>query len=339
MPRLSSSLFLLFILLSPLVQAQQPPPPSPSPSPSPGVAGTQKSQTPEPPKKEDEFGEGEVLRISANLVSVPVTVINRQGQYVVDLRQNDFHVFEDGAEQTIAHFSNVDRPFSVALVIDTSDSTAPFLDKIKGAAKAFVEQLRPSDSVRPIYFHGEIKPLTTVGSVDRSVLSAAIDKMESGPWRMGTRLYDAVDFAFVALKPELTRKAVILFTDGENTWGQATSKSTLKEAEESDVIVYTVQYGGFSSSTPGQQTRRKDMPPDKYLQQLAEKTGGRYFKAGDINAIKQSFAGVAEELRRQYLIGYYPSEAAKVGEERKIRVTVNRKKVAVKARASYTYGR
>jgi len=315
---------LLVLMLAALVEAQQPPP-SPSPSPSPGVAGTKQSQTPEPTKTEEEFGEGEVLRISANLVSVPVTVINRQGQYVVDLRQNDFRIFEDGAEQTIAHFSNVDRPFSVALVIDTSDSTAPFLDKIKGAAKAFVEQLRPSDSVRPIYFHGEIKPLTTVVTNDRDVLSAAIDQIQSGSWRMGTRLYDAVDFALNALKPETTRKTVILFTDGENTWGKATMKSTLKEAEESDVIVYTVQYG--------------DMPPDKYLQELADKTGGRYFKASDINAIRQSFAGVAEELRRQYLIGYYPAKPADVGEERKIKVTVNRKKVAVKARASYTYGR
>lgn len=311
---------LLLILLTPLIQAQQP-----APSPSPGPAGTKNGQSPETTQKDEEVGEGEVLRITANLVSVPVTVINRQGQYVVDLRQSDFRIYEDGKEQAIAHFSNVDRPFSVALVIDTSDSTAPFLDRIKGAAKAFVEQLRPSDTVRPVYFHGEIRALTTVGTNDRRVLSAAIDQIQSGSWRMGTRLYDAVDFAFNALKPETTRKTVILFTDGENTWGKATMKSTLEEAEESDVIVYTVQYG--------------DMPPDKYLQQLAEKTGGRYFKAGDINAIRQSFAGVAEELRRQYLIGYYPMAPAKVGEIRKIKVKVNRPRVAVKARASYTYGR
>jgi Ca-activated chloride channel family protein len=313
------SSFVLVMLLAVMVPAQLP---TSTPS---GTSGTKNGQSPETTQKDEEVGEGEVLRISANLVSVPVTVFNRQGQYVVDLSQNDFRVYEDGTEQTIAHFSNVDRPFSVALLIDTSDSTAPFLDKIKGAVKAFVEQLRPSDTVRPVYFHGEIKALTTVGTSDRRVLSAAIDQIQSGPWRMGTRLYDAVDFSFRALKPESTRKAVILFTDGENTWGKATMKSTLKEAEESDVIVYTVQYG--------------DMPPDKYLQQLAEKTGGRYFKAGDINAIRQSFAGVAEELRRQYLIGYYPTKPANVGEERKIKVTVNRKKVAVKARGSYTYGR
>jgi hypothetical protein len=80
---------------------------------------------------------------------------------------------------------------------------------------------------------------------------------------MGTRLYDAVDFSLRISKPESARKAVILLTDGENTWGKATMKSTLREAEESDVIIYSLQYG--------------DLPPDKYLQQLADKTGGHYF--------------------------------------------------------------
>ena len=308
---------LLLLALCALVQAQPPA------SPLSRVAGTRDGQSPVTVQKEEEVGSGDVLRINANLVSVPVTVINRQGQYVVDLHQSDFRIYEDGKEQTIAHFSNVDRPFSVALLIDTSGSTAPFLDQIKGAAKAFVEQLRPSDTLRPIYFHGEIVSLTKVGMNDRGLLNAAIDQMEPGPVLMGTRLYDAVDFALGVLKPESARKAIILFTDGENTWGKATMKSTLKEAEESDIIVYTLQYG--------------DLPPDKYLQQLADKTGGRYFKAGDTNAIRASFAGVAEELRRQYLIGYYPKEPAQRGQQRKIKVKVNRERVAVRARRSHTY--
>jgi len=311
--------FLLLLTLTALVHAQR------SPSPLPGAAGTTGSQPPVTSQKDEEIGSGEVLRIDANLVSVPITVMNRRGQYVVDLRQSDFRIYEDGVEQTIAHFSNVDHPFSVALLIDTSGSTAPFLDQIKGAAKAFVEQLRPSDTVRPIYFHGEIKPLTRAGTNDPGVLKTAIDKIEPGPILMGTRLYDAVDFTLQALKPEPGRKAVILFTDGENTWGKATMKSTLQEADESDVIIYALQYG--------------DMPPDKYLQQLADKTGGRYFKAGDVNAIRQSFAGVAEELRRQYMVGYYPKEPSQPAQERKIKVKVNRKGVAVRARRSYTYGR
>jgi Ca-activated chloride channel family protein len=279
----------------------------------------------------EEVGEGEVLRISANLVSVPVSVINRQGRYVVDLRQQDFRVFEEGKEQTIVHFSNVDQPFSVVLLIDTSGSTAPFLDQIKGAAKAFVEQLRPSDTVRPVYFHGEIKPLTADGINDPKLFDLAIDRIEPGPVNMGTRLYDAVAFGLSALRPVATRRAVILITDGENTWGKATMKSTLRDAEESDVVVYTVQYGDL------QPLKHQDSP-QVYLQQLAEKTGGRYFKGGDMNGIRQSFVEVANELRRQYVLGYEPSELERTG-VRRIRVKVNRKHVAVRARSSYTYTR
>lgn len=312
---------LLLLALTGGAQAQS----TPTPSPSPGASGRQV------PVQNEELGEGEVLRISANLVSVPVTVVNRQGQYVVDLRQQDFHVFEDNKEQTIVHFSNVDQPFSVILLIDTSGSTAPFLDQIKGAAKALVDQLRPADTVRPVYFHGEIKSLTAEGLSDRKLFDAAIDRIESGPPNMGTRLYDAVAFGLGALKPVATRRAVILLSDGENTWGKATMKGTLREAEESGVVVYTVQFGDL-------QPLRHQASPQIYLQQLAERTGGRYFKGGDMNAIKQSFVEVAKELRRQYVLGYEPNEPERIG-LRRIRVKVNRKQVAVRARSSYTYTR
>jgi Ca-activated chloride channel family protein len=304
-----SGALLLVLTTTGVVAAQSSLSLSPSPSPA--------------PQQVEEVGAGDVVRISANLVSVPVSVTNRQGRSVVDLQRRDFRVFEDGKEQTIVHFSNVDQPFSVVLLIDTSGSTAPFLDQIKGAAKAFVEQLRPDDTIRPVYFHGEIKPLTAAGINDAKLFSAAIDKIEAGPINMGTRLYDAVDFGLTAVRSVSTRKAVILITDGENTWGKSTSKGTLREAEESDTIVYTLQYG--------------DLAPQKYLQDLADKTGGRYFRGGDTNSIRQSFVEVAEELRRQYVLGYEPNQPERTG-LRKIKVKVNRKNVAVRARGSYTYG-
>lgn len=319
--------FLLVLCISVLAQAQG----TTTPSPTPPVSGVNVPQSPASVQSGEEVGAGEVLRISANLVSVPVSVMNRQGQYVVDLHQQDFRVFEDGKEQSIVHFSNVDQSFSVVLLIDTSGSTAPFIEQIKAAAKAFVDQLRPTDTVRPVYFHGEIKPLTAAGINDPKLFDAAIDRIQPGPVNMGTRLYDAVAFGLGALQPVATRRAVILITDGENTWGKATMKGTLREAEESEVVVYTVQYGDL-------QPLRHQESPQIYLQQLAEKTGGRYFKGGDMNAIKQSFVEVAKELRRQYVLGYEPNEPERVG-LRKIRVKVNRKHVAVRARSSYTYTR
>jgi Ca-activated chloride channel family protein len=316
--KLFSHFVMTLLALGALAQAQQSAPASPGTT-------TKVDQSPVTKQQDEEVGNGDVLRITANLVSVPVTVINRQGQYVAGLQQNDFRVYEDGVEQTIAHFSDVDRPFSVVLLMDTSGSTSTFLDQIKRAAKAFVEQLRPLDTVRPVYFHGEIKSLTNVGSGDPKLLDTVIDQLQPGPEMMGTRLYDAVDFSFQLLKPEPKRKAIVLFTDGENTWGKATLKGTLREAEESDIVIYTLQYG--------------DLPYQSYLQQLADKTGGRYFKATDADSMKQSLAAVAEELRRQYTIGYYPKERTQKRLERKIKVKVGRERVAVRARRSYTYDR
>ena len=305
---------LLLIALSVAISAQ----PTPSPTPK----EIKKEQSAVAAEPVEEVGEGDVIRVNANLVSVPVIVMNRDGHYVVDLTRNDFRIFEDGEEQTITHFSNVDNPFTVALLIDTSGSTAPFLDSIKAVAKTFVGQLLPIDKVMPVYFHGEVKSLSGPRANDSQVLTSAIDRMQPGPINMGTRLYDAVDFGMSALRRESGRKAIILLTDGDNTWGKATMKGTLRDADESDAIIYAVQYG--------------DGPPQKYLQQLAHKTGGRYFKAGDIDLIKQSFAGVAEELRRQYRIGYYAKEPARTGQKRRIAVKVNRKNLAVRARDFYS---
>jgi Ca-activated chloride channel homolog len=309
------SIFLL-VLVTALAQAQQ------APRPLPPATSSERPSSVTVQSKE-EVGEGEVVRITASLVSVPVSVIDRQGTYVVDLQQEDFRIYEDGVEQLITHFSNIDQRFSAVLLMDTSGSTASFLGEMKGSAKSFVKQLRPVDRVQPVYFHGEIKPLTAQSISDPNLLRTAIDQMSPGPSDLGTRLYDAVYFALSVLEPVPGRKAVILFTDGENTWSKATMKSTLRQAEESDTIIYTLQYG--------------NPPAQKYLQQLAEKTGGRYFMAPDVNTISKSFAEVAEELRRQYVLGYHPNELAKKGEERKIRVKVRRERVAVRARRSYTY--
>jgi Ca-activated chloride channel family protein len=297
----------LVLILTAAVHAQQP------------ASGGSQNVPSQVTKGSQEVSQGDVLRINTNLVAIPLSVVDRQGHPILDLRQKDFHVFEDGIEQNIVHFSSVENPFSVVLLIDTSGSTAPFLQQIKQAAKAYVEQLRSADVVQPVYFHGEIKPLISAATDDQSALRAAIDRMEPGPIDLGTRLYDAVDFSLDVLKSESKRKAVVLLTDGENTWGRATMKGTLREAEESGVMIYTVQFD--------------DKPTDRYLMELAHRTGGRYFKAADISLIRQSFASIADEMRRQYLLGYYAAEqASRSG--RKIKIKVNRKNVAVISRRS-----
>ena len=271
----------------------------------------------------EEIGADEVLRINTRLVSVPVSVMDRDGRYIFDLHQEDFSIYENGVEQQIAHFSSVEQPFSVVLLMDTSSSTASYLGDIKEAANAFLDQLRRNDSVLPITFNGLVLPLTGKATSNLTTLRAAIERMRTDQGNNGTKLYDAVDYAYYTLKRMTGRKAIILFTDGDDTWSSATMKDTLSRATELDALIYTIHYGNSSSAA--------------YLGALSEKTGGRFYQADNVEMIKRAFVAVAEELRRQYSIGYYPKASSHHGEERQITVKVKRPHVGVRTRKSYVY--
>src|SRR6185295_9057848 len=105
-------------------------------------------QKPAAPQKDagpEEVGEGDVVKVDTTLISIPVAVMDRDGKFIPNLSQNDFHVWEDGVEQRVAYFASTEKPFTVALLIDTSGSTRFRLEQIDAAAIAFVEQLRPED--------------------------------------------------------------------------------------------------------------------------------------------------------------------------------------------------
>lgn len=283
----------------------------------------------QPPPQEGEADE--VVRVTTDLVTLPVSVVDRQGRYVTDLVSKDFRVYEGDDEQTIAHFGSVDRPFDVILLLDTSGSTAPYLDNMKIAARSFLEQLRPADGIDVVTFDGRIRSLNAAAeSDDRMTLSAGIDTIKTGSSDIGTRLYDAVDLALRAPLGRERRRAIVLFTDGTNTWGKATEKSTLRQAEGSDVQIFTVRYG--------------TEPTEKYLRALAEMTGGRYLltEAGDQSLLKGVFAAIAAELRQQYSIGYYrqPTPDGDEGslrpEQRRIKIKVRRPNLSVRTKVTPT---
>jgi VWFA-related protein len=320
---------------------------------------------------EGETLEGDVIKVNTALVTIPVNVVDRTGKYVPNLRREEFHIYEDGVEQRIAYFATVDQPFTVALVIDTSNSTHFRLEDIQDAAIAFVNQLRPEDRVMVVSFDDDINVLTQPTS-DRRELTSAIRRTHTGG---GTRLYDAVDLVINRqLKNIQGRKAIVLFTDGVDTTShRASYNSTLRDAEELDATVYPVAYdteeGGFGTggqrlplpggggrivlglpfprlpgqgggvggggprgSNPGDYARARE-----YLHGLADRTGGRYYRGDSIMGVSQAFTWIAEELRRQYSLGYYPKVAGQDGERRQIKVRVNRPELVVKARDSYVY--
>ena len=338
----------------------------------------------------EEVGEGDVVRVETTLVSIPVSVMDRDGKYIPDLRKEDFRVWEDGVEQRVAYFASTEKPFTVALLIDTSGSTRFKLDEIQNAAIAFVEQLRADDRVMIVSFSDKIRILAQPTN-DRYTLRNAIRQTESGS---GTRLYDAVDEVVNRQFNRIEgRKAIVLFTDGVDTTSKrATYESTVRDAEELDALIYPVEYdtysdmgiwgpgGGQSSGSifadilgailgggnsggnyprgggggyPGRRGGRGsgggNWPgggsgtsqseyelADRYLHDLARVSGARLYNAEQQN-LDYAFRSVAEELRRQYSLGYYPRNSPRPGERRSIKVRVNRQELVVRTRDSYVF--
>jgi VWFA-related protein len=317
-----------------------------------------------PISPEGETVEGDVIRFDTALVTVPVTVLDRNGRYVPQLRRGSFRIQENGVEQKIAYFATTDSPFSVVLLIDTSGSTRFRLDDIQDAAINFVDKLKASDSVMVMSFDDRIEVLCKA-TTDREVITKAIRRTRTGG---GTRLYDAVaDILTKQLKTIAGRKAVVLFTDGVDTMShRASYDSTVRLAEESDAPIYSVDYdtsgfgrggvwgqgtpGGSNPSVFGIPLPRPGIPGSTggatpadyrravaYLHALSNKTGGRFYSGDSLFGIAQAFSWIAEELGRQYSLGYYPSTAAKEGERRNIKVRVTEPDLVVKSRDSYIY--
>jgi len=321
-------------------------------------------RTPLEKSTEEEVAAGDVVRIDTNLVTVPVSVLDRQGRLIPDLRREQFRVFENDVEQQIVHFEPTEKPFTVALMLDTSGSTVFHLSDIKEAAIAFAKQLRPQDRVLVVTFD-RLVMLLTEATGDMKVVTSVIDR--NALTGFSTRLYDAVDIVITQRLNKIPgRKAIVLFTDGVDTSSfNATYKSTLHEVDEQEILIYPVQYDTtdfipvnqtqlttVTTRTPGSSSTTTEIEPSsllrmpgtitpdyklagQYLQQLADKTGARLYQANDPRQLAVAFSRIAEELRSQYSLGYYPQTPVKSGERRSIKVRVDQPNVGVRARESY----
>jgi VWFA-related protein len=322
----------------------------------------------------EEVSEGDVVKVNTSLVTVPVSVLDRQGRFVPNLQRDDFRILDNGVEQAIAYFEPAEKPFTVALLLDTSASTHFHMQEIREAAIAFSKQLRPQDRMLVVTFNDEVLLLTPNATNDLDTVENLID--EYANTGSSTRLYDAVHLTIRERLNQIKgRKAIVLFTDGVDTSSQQASyQTTLREAEELDALIYPIQYDtsdyarsmqgggntvtvvttthGIFGSKTSQQTYNvpanngQPMPgtskadydrADKYLHALADETGGRLYQANDTRQLADAFSRIAEELRRQYSLGYYPkSDSADDNARREIKVRVKRSDLAVKARDSYT---
>lgn len=306
----------------------------------------------------------EIILVSTNLVTVPVMVSDRNGRFIAGLKKEDFQILEDDVPQEIEYFSNEEQPFTVALVLDMSYSSKFKLADIQAAARVFISQLRPADRVMIVSFDAEINVLTEI-TTDRERIRSAIRQTKIAT---GTSLYEAVDFIVnERLKKLDGRKAIVLFTDGVDTTSiRADASKNLNDVYELDSLIYPIEYDTYSdvqrvknnptiinspipSSTPsglpfplpsiGVPSNRGTTPEEyqkahEYLKELADRTGGRMYRADSLVNLADAFSKIAAELRQTYSLGFYPGDDKKA-QKHKLRVRVSQKGYVVRARDSY----
>ena len=329
-------------------------------APNVGTAGNT-GQTSAPASKtagSAEQPELEVIKIETDLVIVPFRVTDKSGRTITNIRQDEVKIFEGGEERDIAWFSDLDQPFTVALVLDMSYSSVFKLKDIQDAAKKFVSLLRPADRVMVISF-AERPIVLCEATGDRRVLNMAIEgaKIESG-----TGLYRTLDMVLnQKLRPIDGRKAVVLLSDGVDTSSKLETAATVgKDTVESDALIFPIRYNTFDDV---QKNRRNTAPiqyddndrpytvetrqskgereedyafAKEFLQTIAQDTGGRMYNVSSTTNLDEAFANIANELRKIYSLGYYPSSERESGASFDIKVRVYRPDLNIRTKERFT---
>jgi VWFA-related protein len=196
-------------------------------------------QAPEPEAETTSQQDVETLRVETNLVTVPVIASDRGDRYIPDIKQEEFAVYEDGVKQDISFFETVTAPFNVVLMLDTSASAQEKLGQIQQAAIAFTELLNKDDRVKVISFDDRVHDLSDFTS-DRAVLQWAIRGTRPGK---GTKLYDAMAAGIRALQRIKGRKAIVIFTDGIDSYSDRESiDKNRRMIEEAGIVIYPIRY-------------------------------------------------------------------------------------------------
>lgn len=302
----------------------------------------------------------EAIKLEATLVQVPVTVTNTRGTYVTNLSAKDFALYEDGVKQDIEFFKPVEAPFSVALLVDSSNSTADQLQEIRESVAAFLDNMRASDRAMIIEFNDSVSTVCELTS-DKARLRASLAEIKGGEF---TQVYEAVYTAVWEKFDQVEgRKAVILFSDGIDTASYEIKEEDTLDAviEMEDVVVYPIRYGtkhdvmkklarkykpNFNEQiddaercVPEEERLKLDRAyrkADAYLQQLADSSGGVTEYADRLSDLKGALQRIATELRQQYLLGYYPSNTRRTRMARRINVEIPQGGFRVRARPAYT---
>jgi VWFA-related protein len=286
--------------------------------------------------------QGQTIKTQVNLVNLFITVRDKNKRIVGDLKQEDFKVAEDNQDQKIAFFSKeVALPITLALLLDTSGSEQDMLGAIQEAGSSFLRRvLRKGDEALVMSFDSDVDLLSDFtddhAQLDRAVRRSRINIPSGGsiggnPGPIGSRqitgtaLYDAIYLASSEkLNTEAGRKAIVIVTDAQDEGSKVRIEEAVEAAQRTDTVIHIIlvadpRFGANSGAA----------------RKLAEETGGRVLSANSEKKLMQAFDEISDELRSQYTLGYYPSNATRDGKFRKIKVETNNHEMKVLARKGY----
>jgi len=270
----------------------------------------------------------DVVRVNSDLVVLNITVTDKSGQYVKGLKASDFKVYEDGVEvqpKMISSFSLQESPYAAVVLLDSSGSMEARFSLARSAAIRFLDGLRPEDVAAVYKFDSKVERVQEFsGGRDLAPMAYAIRAKGM------TTLNDAVVEAAKTLadRPE-PRKAIVILSDGMDTF----SKASAEKAVESALAVGATIYGVDMSSLEIAGTTRRQSAAS--LKSFAEKTGGRFIETPGGPALRDAFTGIANELGQQYTLTYRPPNKNRDGKWRKLEVKVSREDLTVRTRKGY----
>jgi VWFA-related protein len=284
------------------------------------------------------------IKSSVLLVNVFVTVRDKRNGVIGDLTKDDFKILEEGKEQQIAFFSReTDMPITLGILMDTSGSMGAIMGAEQDAASRFLKEvLRPRDLAMVMSFDFDVDLLADF-TQDTAVLERAIRRarvnavsnvgminpgtVPAGASSGGTNLYDAV---YLAAHDQLTgeagRKAVILLTDAEDTGSKLGVKDAIEAAQRSDAVIHVLLI---------QDPRATQGYGGGIARKMSEETGGRVIPVHNEGTLEKAFDEISQELRSQYVLGYYPINNNRDGTFRKIQVQIDKPDMKILARKGY----
>jgi Ca-activated chloride channel homolog len=257
-----------------------------------------------------------VVRVDSLLVSIPARITTIAGAQVTTLRKENFRLFEDGVEQTIVHFGMDDAPVSIGLLFDTSGSMGNKMWKASDAVKAFCKTANPADEFFLIKFNQRVK-LAVPFTPNPDQLYREI----AGTSPFGqTSLLDAIHMAMKQMKKARNpQKAIVIVSDGGDNWSRHSVREIKNALIESDVQVFAM--GIFDWDYMNRHAAEERRGP-VLLDELAEQTGGHHFPVENLNDLPGISAEMSRQMRNQYDLGYYPSNPARDGKYRQVKLTL-----------------